>query len=549
MPSPGHESYRRTVLEWFRAHALERDVIADLERFKDAALVLWHLDLDPASPILRSCYAQNPRGGDPWEALVVLRCLLLGALVGEPRINRWVPILKASRVLRVLCGLPPEGAECAGVGTLYDFLHRLHDGPIRQACPHQARPSEAERRRAATPRPSKPKPEKPEKPDKRRAKKGQRSRRTRHQDPVQAEAKELGATQRLLAELKATRDNPNPNDLLERLSALLLEVGAMESARRGLLGKLGKLVVSGDSSTLRTWADGNGHRTCAHGRQEQCDCPRLYADPDAAWGYDSHRDCYFFGYKFYELATAAHGHDLPLFIGLNPANTSDFLAFPPALEHLLKDLRSRQLPWVIDAMPLDAGHDGEPIYRYLIEQHIHPVIPLKQAAPAVHPQRPELHLSPRGIPVCEAQAEMTSWGSAGKGRKIFVCPVKAHRLEHCPIAPPQEPQRLCSPDTAWGPTVSVLVSDNPRLCPSIPRNSARYPELYKRRTASERSNSVKKEAFALEAAHHRRSSFWLIRLHLIGLLQHARAWAAEEKLTADELLQHLLARTQQAKAS
>ena len=238
MPSPGHESYRRTVLEWFRAHALERDVIADLERFKDAALVLWHLDLDPASPSLRSCYAQNPRGGDPWEALVVLRCLLLGALVGEPRINRWVPILKASRVLRVLCGLPPEGAECAGVGTLYDFLHRLHDGPIRQACEHQARPSEAERRRARTARVPQPKPGKSDKPETKRTKKSQRSRRSRRQDPVQAEAKELGATEKLLAELKATRDNPNPNDLLERLSALLLEVGAMESARRGLLGKL-----------------------------------------------------------------------------------------------------------------------------------------------------------------------------------------------------------------------------------------------------------------------------------------------------------------------
>jgi hypothetical protein len=59
--------------------------------------------------------------------LVVLRCPLLGALVGEPRINRWVPMLQASRVLRVLCGLPAEG-DCPGVGTFYDFLHRLHDG-------------------------------------------------------------------------------------------------------------------------------------------------------------------------------------------------------------------------------------------------------------------------------------------------------------------------------------------------------------------------------------------------------------------------------------
>jgi hypothetical protein len=47
----------------------------------------------------------------------------------------------------------------------------------------------------------------------------------------------------------------------------------------------------------------------------------------------------------------------------------------------------------------------------------------------------------------------------------------------------------------------------------------------KLRAGCERSNAVKKERFRLEHARHRRASFWLIRLHLIALLQHARAWA------------------------
>jgi hypothetical protein len=536
--------YRRSLLEWFRAHGSEPDVAQTLSRHKDAALVLWHLDLEPAQRILRACYAAKPHGGDPWPPLVMLRCLLLGALVGEPRINFWVPMLKASRVLRVLCGLPAEG-DCPGVGTFYDFMNRLHDGPIRRACEHQQRPSEAQRRRAKTPRAPK---KKPEKPKLTREQKRERKRQ-RQKDAVTADVIELSATDKVLAELKATQDNPNPNDLLGRLSALLLEVGVMESARRGLLGNLKHLTVSGDSSSLVTWANGNGGRICAHGRTERCDCPRLYPDPDAAWGYDSYREVYFFGYKYYELVTAARGHDLPLFIGLNPANMSDFTALPRALEHLLKSFREHQLPWAIGAMPLDCGHDAEPIYRYLIEQRISPVIPLKQDAPAVHPQRPELPLSPRGVPLCQAGAEMAPWGSAGADRKVFVCPVKAHQLEKCPIAPPEDPGWLCRPDTAWAPTVSVPVSLNPRLCPPIPRNSARYTELYKLRSASERSNSVKKEPFALEAAHHRRASFWLIRLHLIGLLQHARAWAAEEQLTAEDLVDHLLGRVKQAKAS
>jgi hypothetical protein len=42
------------------------------------------------------------------------------------------------------------------------------------------------------------------------------------------------------------------------------------------------------------------------------------------------------------------------------------------------------------------------------------------------------------------------------------------------------------------------------------RTTDRYADLMKLRSGTERSNSVKKEAFALEAARHRRSSFWLI---------------------------------------
>jgi hypothetical protein len=529
------------VLEWFRTHGSEPDVAESLELYKDAALVLWHLDLEPARRILKQGYAPHPRGAKPWPPVVMLRCLLLAVLVGEPRINSFVPLLDSSRVLRVLCGLGAEELG-PGVGTFYDFLHRLQDGPIRTGCEHQHRPSEAERRRSRTAKASKPKPKKPKLS---RAEKLQRHQR-RQRDPVTAEVAEPAATEKLLAALEQTRLNPNPNDLLSRLSELLLQLGVLESARRGLLGNLQQLVVTGDSSSLATYANGNGRRICKHSKTERCDCARLYADPDAAWGYDSYRECFYFGYKFYELLAPLGGHDLPLFVALNAANESDFTAMPQATERLFKLLREHCPSWSIGAMPLDCGHDGEALYRYLLSRHISPVIPLKQDAPAMHPQRPELPLSPRGVPLCQAGAEMAPWGSAGQQRRIFVCPVKAHWLDSCPIAPPQDPDWLCRPDSSLAPTVSVSVSLNPRLCPPIPRNSARYTQLYNLRSGSERSNSVKKELFDLEAAHHRRSSFWLIRLHLIAILQHVRAWVAEQDASA--LLEHLLGR-REAKAS
>src|SRR5262249_6740509 len=135
------------------------DVPPALLQFKDAALVLWHLDLSPAQKTLRACYAKSPHGGDPWPPVLLLRTLLLMLLVGETSINDFVAALKGNRVLRRLSASEEE--ERPGVGTLYDFLHRLHDGPVRQDCPHLRRPSVAERRRAQTPKPKAHKPHKP----------------------------------------------------------------------------------------------------------------------------------------------------------------------------------------------------------------------------------------------------------------------------------------------------------------------------------------------------------------------------------------------------
>ncbi len=93
------------------------------------------------------------------------------------------------------------------------------------------------------------------------------------------------------------------------------------------------------------------------------------------------------------------------------------------------------------------------------------------------------------------------------------------------------------------PVVNLSIEQNPRLCPPVPRNSTRHQQLYNLRSGAERSFSVKKEFFQLEAARHRRKSFWLIRLHLMALLQHARAWVADKD--AGALVDFLLGRGQQ----
>ena len=548
MPSPRHQAYQKSVRQWCTTHAREPDVVPQLKRYADEALLLWHLDLEPARPGLVQCYADNPRGGDPRDPVVMLRCLLMAVIVGQPSLNAWPNDLDGSRVLRVLAGLDPNERR-PGVGTLYDFLHRLHDGPIRGCCEHAERPSETERRRARTPRKLK---RKPKAKDKRKAaakrqankRKARKAKVAASVEPSSPEVDTAGVTEKLVAELKQAEHLDNPNDLLTRLGEILIDVAVGESGRRGLLGDVQRLVLGGDGSPLRTGANRYGKRVCGHRHHERCDCAKLYSDPDAQWGWDSHRKQWFFGHHFYEISSSEGAHDLPLAIRMDPANGSDFTASLRTFEHLRKTLRRRAPDWQVSRFIADAGHDAEAIYGYFVDQDIVPVIPLKADAPATHPGRADLNLSRRGVPTCAAGCEMAHWGSAGKGRTAFICPLKANKLDRCPLAPEHQPDWHCRPDLKWGPVVTVKVADNPRLCPPLPRNASTFATLYNLRSGTERSNAVKKETYKLEAARHRRTSFWLIRLHLIAILQHARTWVARED--SSRFVRHLLGRDEEA---
>jgi hypothetical protein len=396
--------------------------------------------------------------------------------------------------------MDPKGqaGRCPGVGTLYDFLHRLHDGPSRWPCPHGERPSVTQRRRSRAAR-------QPQHRQKQSKAKRRRRRKQRDRDPVTAKsAIDNRVTAKLVETLKESQTLPNPNDLLDRLSHILLEVAVKESARRGLLGDAQQLLVCGDGSALPTGANRHGKRTCDCPKRAHCDCPRNYSDPDANIGYDSHRDLFFFGHHLYECVVSVKGHDLPLALRLDPASTSDFIAAPKTLEHLRKLLRDHS-DLHTAAVILDAGHDGKPIYQFIIHHDMTPVIPLSTKAPAHHPRRTDVALSGRGVPLCPAGAEMILRGSNGKGGQLFGCPVKANKLERCPHAPDGASCFSCRPLQELGHTVVVKTTDDERLMPPIPRNHPDYRRLMNLRSGCERSFSVKKERFKLLQARHRRA--------------------------------------------
>lgn len=516
MQTPQPSSYPTAVAAWIRANAWHPDLRAQLDQHAETIRVLVNLDLELARPILARCYAPCPRGGDPWDPVVLLRCLLLALLVDVPSINDFVPMLRGSPLLRVLAGLPGHAADgervSPGVGTLYDFLHRLHDGPLPRSLQGYRRPSELERLAGRQPRP----------PGNRTPKrvKGKKGR------PPPEEASALGKpSERALAEVRRVRNSGLPEDLLGRMTDLLWALAVKPSAERGLLGELTSLCVTGDGSPLITGASGLGIRSCRCDRTKPCDCLRTYSDPDARSGWDAYRGCYFYGHHFYEISVTSQGRDLPIMLRLDPGNQSDHVAGILTLERVCKTLRDQTEGWRVDCFIADMGHDGSATYELCGDHGIRPVIPLN-GAPARHPRRDDLKLSDRAVPLCKASVEMAAWGSGGPGKPAFICPVKAGKIPACPIAPASEPDWRCQPDTRYGPVVSVLTHEEPRLFPAIQRNSATFEELYRLRSGCERSNAIKKGRFKLEAARHRRSSFWLIRLHLIAILQHALAWGA-----------------------
>jgi hypothetical protein len=514
MPSPAHIAWQQQVRTWLQSHVHDPGFDALVQEHAVAIETLLALDLEPAREILLLGYAANPRGSTPIDPVVMLRALLLAILVGAVSINRWVPRLRASPLLRVLAGFDGEGSP--GVGTFYDYLHRLNDGHLRRLA-GATLPSELERDRA-------------------------RQARNLRQERTEAKEKRKGKAPKstslsavVVQQLKAAAAQPNPADLLERLASILALVAVQPSFDMGLLGQSGEIPIGGDGSPLRTGASRFGHKA-PDGIPDDL---RLYSDPDAQWGWDHFREVHYFGHHFYEYCALGAGHDLPLFIALDPANVPEAQTSLVSFDRMMK-LFARLIPSLSFRYLLqDAGHDSISHWRFPMEFGLTPIIPLASDAPGEIPGRADVQLSKNGFPLCPGKAEMTPWG-AFDGRMMFVCPKKSGRIEVCPRAPADDPDWCCRPEAKYAPSLSLSIGQNPRLTPPIPRGSDRWKKLYALRSGCERSNAMKKEVFHLEDAHHRRHSFWLIRLHLMAILQHARVWRrvrAEDSFLADLLEQ------------
>jgi hypothetical protein len=486
-----------------------------------AALTLMNLDLNPAYPMLKSLYSPDPRGRKPYNPVCMLRSLLLMTLLRYTSITDWVEEMRGHPRLAVMAGFASnsrEHVDTPSVGAYYQFMDRLEDGEYQKPCEHYVKPSKLRKIKRL------------------RNLKGEKEQRQKDKKADLAEYDSV--TQKLKAELKAKEDQPRPDDLLKRLENILIQCVVIPSAQRGLLGDTKVMKVSGDGSALVTGANPHGKRVCKC-REEgiyDCDCPRYYTDATADWGYDSYRDCYYFGHTYYQHVVSTNGHDLPLQVSISQASETDFTISMNGVDRLIKALRENGLDWQIAVGIYDAGHDAVGIYEYLMEHGIKPVIALNPRSGTLPlPTGNAEKVNEEGIPICPGGLLMRKASYTHKKHRInYNCPVKrpTHRdgeyvmvthANECPLGV------LCSPGTKMAPVVYVKTTDDPRLYPPIPRGTPTYKELMNLRTGCERSNAMKKEVYSLGKRVCRSDTHFLIRMCLVSIIEHAKAWLAEDK--------------------
>jgi hypothetical protein len=447
--------------------------------------------------------------------VAVLRALLLFTLLRYESLTVFAQDLRRCPRLALLAGFAAH--DTPSVGAFYGFLDRLENGPYQAPCPHRVPPATLRKgshyRQLA---------------EEKKRKEARRQQLLQQHDSL---------THHLNQELTQQAAQARPRDLQQRLEDLLFHLALQPSAQRGLLGDLQQLVVCGDGASLVTGASATGRAACQCRKQGiyKCDCARFYADAKADWGWDSYREVYYFGHTYYQHLVSSQGHDLPVHVTLGPASESDFTLSLKSLDRFQKTLREHDVTWQLRTVVYDAGHDSLGIYQYLQDRQLQPVIVLNpRCGAAPNPSGTAQQLNEKGLPVCPAGLVMRRHSAGEQHRIYYNCPVKRPThvagktvwksyVQECPH------QVLCQPDTKMGPLVYVRSDSDPRWYPPIPRDSAEFKRLLALRSGCERSNAVKKVTHKLNRRVCRSASLFLVRLTLISVCEHAKAWLAEDR--------------------
>ncbi len=552
-----HSEYRENLIKSLTTHSKDKAFCNFLQEHKRELLIMASLNLDPAIEILGRVYSPVHRrpARDP---VCMLRFLILMTLFKVSSITSWIKQVRSVPFLAVLAGFAPD--DIPGVGTCYDFMRRIIDGPYQKPCPHIVRRSTLTCGS-----------------HKRNIKSEKEARKTAQKDDQNPQQSQ---SEKLVQEILPQAEQLRADDFHKILEDLLILIGVVPSIEQGLLTDLEHLIVSGDGSILESGASAHGKPTCSCRSEGIYDCQhdRIYSSPTATWCYDAYRDCFLFGDRYYHLITHQHGHDFPLITIMPGGNESDYTLSIKDFDRFLKAARENNLKMHIDMFCGDGHHDSYAHYEYFAAKQVIPIIPLAQKNKKLIPHLPEtqtaspakaqtdspaetqtaspakvqtdspaktqadspaeaqtaspaktqtepVRLDTDGTPLCPAGAKMRHHGyDKKKQTHIYNCPAKrnTHRdgkcsyithLEECPR------KQDCAPDSSLGPLVYIKSDTDPRLYPPILRESKRFKDLMKQRTATERCNYLN-DTYHLDKSC-RNADYGLVRLSLVNIVEHA----------------------------
>ena len=440
-----HEEYLgflKAVVDDFRVNEPKK-VIA----FQKTIEKLSSLNLDPLFGALKPYYANigRPAVNQP----EIFRSFVLMSDQGETSVTNWHRRVESDDFLARLIGCEP--GKTPPLGSYYDFIDRLW---LRR------KSLEREDRKRLVSFIRKP------------VKKIRRG--------VKLPNKSTGVAAKIKKFLVNGRSfNNRPERLIQELFALIALVPSMEL---GLIDAR-NLTISGDGTCVPNKTSSRGIKVCecVSNGVFNCKCPRRFADPDAAWGFDSYKGQYFYGHTLYAFSyyNPALSIDLPLVMRFVRANRHDSVSGLVALAELRQ--LSPRLP--IKNVCFDSANDNYATYELLKQWNYIPFIDLNHDVGRKPSYPDNININEKGIPTCAAGHEMTYNGNCkGRSRIKWRCPLKCGKVDSCP--------RLdqCSP-SPYGRVFYTKPDWDLRLFTPVPRGSKEFKLTYKNRTCSERINN------------------------------------------------------------
>jgi hypothetical protein len=440
-PWPSHADYQQqTVSELSRVAQTNPHALLE---YQDPISKLYILNLDPLKRLVAPLYSTT--GRPSVNQPEIFRSLILMNDLKYP-LDKWILKLSLNPVLQKACGF---SGKLPGVASYYDFINRIIK--LDEKSRH--------------------------KPKKRKPKKKYGKQKLPPKHP--------GIVGRLVDQILCGRRLDNrPERLLQEIFA---KVCAQPSIDLGLVPKT--VSISGDGTCILTGASHRGKRTCKCA-DFHCGCPRKFSDPNAAWGWDSHSEHYFYGYSGYFISTYNRTLklDLPLSLRLVDARRHDSISAVVALA----EFRDLYPNLNIDTFISDSASDNYATYKLLDRWGINAVIALNTTNKG-NLKFAQCLVDRNGVPICPGGHEMVYWGFCGNDR----CRIKWRCPRACGKCEPSNACNGCSPSD-YGRVVYTKPEWDLRLFTKIPRGSDRFKLKMNERTAAERVNNRILNHYGLE---------------------------------------------------